>query len=379
MYFLSRHNFTLGRKRKILFGPLARVLGLLCLLTGESVLGRDGLSIGLNTGFEADTYKYAQRYAAIGLNNAKIVATRNFWNQLDGAVTLDEVLVDIGNLADDAVLADSGLTGIVKFKNFPVHLKNRSGDNKYFRPQNNVQSLISVPLGGNIKYSKKFLLLRLGFVYDLVLSDSFQPVVENSLIWNDNVQDVVPVGGGTLSAQNISDLVLQNAADTGLSILPSTGGRDVTISQKIQANRVEAPLSLAVQFINTYALKAYVGGGLTYYYGSVTRILQDTLPNSIADIDRYEGSALGFHLLMGVEYEVVERLGLSAEIFFNYGDSGPVADQVITEDPYTVSSFFHDPVRGDRPGPEDRNDPAYSRLEFSGVRFLLGVNYYILD
>lgn len=75
---------------------------------------------------------------------------------------------------------------------------------------------------------------------------------------------------------------------------------------------------------------------------------------------------------------MLPRLGLSAELFFNYGSAGPLTDQVITEDPYTVKSFFHNPAT-DVIGPENRNNSETSRLEFTGIRFLIGINYYILE
>lgn len=335
---------------------------------------RDGLSIGINTGFEADTFKYGQKYSRIAINNGMLTGTANFWNELNSSVTIDKVYVDT-RFTDVQI---NGITGIAEFMNFPMEIKNNTGDYTYFRPEQTSQAMISIPIGGNIKYSRRFLLFRLGFTYDYIMSNSFKSEIENSFIWNDNATSFPAAAGGTLSGQDVFDIVLQTAKDSGQAILPSTGGRDVTISQKVYGSRIDIPVSIALQFINTFALKAYVGGGVTYFYGKVTRLLQDTLPNSRADVDTYEGSTLGFHLLTGIEYEIMNRLGLSAEIFFNYGTAGPLADQIITEDPYTVTSFFHDP-QNDVLGPENRYSPEMSRLEFSGVRLLLGVNYYILD
>lgn len=358
------------RKSCYIFALLFFFVGL------NQIWSRDGLSLGFTTGFEADTFKYGQKYGAIALNNAKIIGVANFWNDLNSSVSISEVFVDT-QLPDVEIVA-TNTNGFAVFENFPIELKNNVGQFSYVRPEKNAQALVSLPLGGVIKYSYKFLLFRFGFSYDLVISNSFQPTTENSFIWNDNALTFPGAAGGTLSGQDVFDLVLQNAKDSGQAILPSTGGRDVTISQKTSGARIDAPLSIALQFINTYALKAYVGGGITYHWGKVTRILQDSLPNTKADIDTYQGSTIGFHLLTGIEYEIITRLGLSAEIFFNYGDAGPLQDQVITEDPFTVASFFHDP-KTDIIGPEDRNNPQYSRLEFSGIRLVLGLNYYILD
>ncbi|RME88528.1 MAG: hypothetical protein D6767_10010 [Candidatus Hydrogenedentota bacterium] len=335
-------------------------------------MARDGLSIGLNGGFEADTFKYGQKYAQIAIGNALIVGAANFWNSLDSSVTIEKVYVDT---QQDVTI--NGVYGIATFENYPMILQNNVGEFKYIRPEHNSQAMVSIPVGGNMRYSWKFLLFRVGFTYDFIMSNTFKPVV-NSFIWNDNATSFPAQAGGLLSGQNVFDMVLQNAADSGVAILPSTGGRDITIRQEITAQRVDAPVSIALQFINTYALKAYIGGGITYFWGKTTRVLQDTLPNTIADIDVYEGSTLGFHLLTGIEYEVLNRLGVSAELFFNYGIAGPLTDQVITEDPYTVRSFFHNP-KTDRLGAEDRNNPEVSQLEFTGVRILLGVNYYVLQ
>jgi len=336
-----------------------------------SLIARDGLSVGVNFGFEADTFNYGQKYGRIAIGNGMVKGTSNFWNTLDSAVTISKVYVDT-----QQPVTINGVQGIAVFNNFPIILKNNVGDNTYLRPEKNAQALVSVPLGGNIKYSRKFILFRIGFSYDKVMSNSFNPIAENSFIWNDNATTFPAAAGGTLSGQDVFDQILDNAASTGV-ILPSTGGRDITVSQKVFGQRIDAPVSIALQFINTYALKAYIGGGITYFWGKITRILQDTLPNTIADIDTYEGSTIGFHLLSGIEYEILPRLGLSAELFFNYGIAGPVSDSVITEDPYTVRSFFHDPSV-DIIGTENRKNPQTSELEFSGIRFLIGINYYIL-
>ncbi len=346
------------------------------LLLQSSLLARDGLSVGLITGFEADTFKYGQKYSKIAISNALIIGAANFWNDLNSSVSIDRVYVD--TQLPDVQIVGSNTKGVAIFENFPIELRNNVGDFRYLRPEKNAQALVSVPVGGTIKYSYKFLLFRFGFSYDIVMSNTFKGTTENSFIWNDNANTFPPAAGGTLSGQDVFDMVLQNAKDSGQAILPSTGGRDITISQRITGARIDAPLSIALQFINTYALKAYVGGGITYYWGKTTRILQDTLPNTIADIDTYEGSTIGFHLLSGIEYEILTRLGLSAEIFFNYGDASPLQDQVISEDPYTVQSFFHD-SKNDVVGPENRDNPQVSRLEFSGIRLLIGLNYYILD
>ena len=368
-------------KNKLTFksiGVFSRVIILLSLIMipffQKNVFARDGLSIGFNTGFEADTFKYGQKYAAIALSNGLITGTANFWNTLDSSVTINKVYVDTGFTNVQV----AGTQGFAIFDNFSLELQNNEGEYKYFRPDRNSQAIVSIPLGGNIKFSHKFILFRFGFSYDLMVSNTFNPVIENSFIWNDRASTFPAVAGGTLSGQDVMDQVLQNARDSGLTILPSTGGRDTTISQKIFGARIDVPVSIAVQFINTYALKAYVGGGITYFWGRVTRLLQDTLPNSVADIDTYEGSTLGFHLLTGIEYEITNRLGLSGEIFFNYGQAGPLPDLVISEDPNTVVSFFHQ-AKTDILGRENRNTPQYSKLEFSGIRFMLGVNYYILE
>ena len=344
------------------------------IITVSTAWARDGLSIGLTTGFEADTYKYGQKYAQIAIGNALLQGTKNFWNHLDSSVTINEVYVDT-QLPDVDI---NGTKGFAVFQNFPLELKNSVGDDRYFRPETNSQALVSIPIGGTIKYSYKFMLFRFGFSYDIITSNTFNPKTENSFIWNDNGDSFPAAAGGTLSGQDVFDMILQNARDGGTTILPSTGGRDITVSQKITANRIDVPVSIGVQFINTYALKAYVGGGFTYFWGKVTRLLQDSLPNTIADIDTYEGSTVGFHLLTGIEYEIISRLGLSAEIFFNFGEAGPLPDRVISEDPYTVSSFFHNP-KTDTLGPEDRGNPQYSKLEFSGIMLVIGHNYYILD
>jgi len=358
-------------KLKHIIGGMA----LLCLPM-LSLFARDGLSVGLNFGFEADTYKYGQKYAKIAINNAMITGTSNFWNQLNSSVSISKVYVDTG-FTNVTVYDAGGTVGFAIFENFAIELQNNVGENLYLRPENNAQAMISIPIGGNVKFSHKFILFRFGFSYDFIVSNTMNPVIENSFIWNDNATSFPAAAGGTISGQNVFDMILQTARDTGVTLLPSTGGRDITISQKISANRIDIPISVAIQFINTYALKAYIGGGFTYYWGKVTRVLQDTLPNTIADIDSYEGSTIGYHILSGIEYELMPRLTLSGEMFFNYGTASPLPDNVISEDPYTVASFFHD-QKTDVIGKEDRNNPQMSKLEFTGMRFLIGINYYIL-
>src|SRR5262245_51033667 len=92
---------------------IAKVLFTLCLFTGN-LLARDGLSIGVNTGFEADPFKYGQKYGRIAINNGLLVGTSNFWNDLDSAVSISKVYVD----TQITNVEINGITGIAVFDNF---------------------------------------------------------------------------------------------------------------------------------------------------------------------------------------------------------------------------------------------------------------------
>ena len=339
------------------------IIALLFFLYNHA-FARDGMTVGIVMGIEADTFKQGMYGSQISIYNGRTIATQNYFNNVNALITISSVSLDLD--------AD---TGVQNMSNQTIALDPVVSDDSFIRPKSNAQGLISLIGGVSIKYSRRFLFFRLGFSIDYIIP------TENSFIWNDNAQayTATPVIKNNIgiTSQEMSDIILFTARRSGLALLPPTGGRDITISQKVMATRVDVPLSVALIFINTYTIKAYIGGGIGFYYGKLIRIIQDTIPTSVADVDIFEGIAYGTHLLIGVEYEIASKITLSAEMFYNYAHTPALKDKVISEDPYTVNSFYHTMVNGDEPGAEDRNNPRTYVLNFTGTRILLGINYYV--
>lgn len=359
------------RVKKISTARAVRSLVLCCLfLSGAGpLLAKNGFSIGLNGGFEADTYQYGLKYAKVGYTSGLVTGSQAFFNDLNGIATINRLLVDFDDAKNTPV---PGSPGIAIFENYSQALRNESGPNKFIQPLETAPGLISTVVGVNAKYVEDWITFRFGLTYDFFLP------TRNSFRWNDNYQqfpEIFSANQTGLTSQQVIDLVLLKSRATGIAILPSTGGRDVTISSEVRALRVEIPFTVAFNFINTPATTAYLGGGLTWFYGSTTRILSDSLPNTVEDVDRFTGSTVGFHILTGAEYQFIRDTTLSVEVIMNYGEAGPLEDQVISENPYTVNSFFHTLKNEDSPGPED--GARASRLVFTGYRILVGVNYYL--
>ncbi|RME88527.1 MAG: hypothetical protein D6767_10005 [Candidatus Hydrogenedentota bacterium] len=257
--------------------------------------------------------------------------------------------------------------------------------------------LVSLPFGINLRFLYKRIFLKVGFLYHAVLPN------QKSYVLNTK-GGIDPVLASKGTANNFyddyylnHDANLENDVPAAIGLVP-TDGKDYYYQSVVFARIIEVPVTFGYVLVGKEFYKFYLGLGMSYFnaFSSRTITVQQKVngeltsfsgPNSGKDVDEFVGSAVGFHFLMGSEFQVTKRIGLYMEMAYSIGAAVPLTDRVQTG-AHTVESLFHQDQATDQKGldgggsevPGSVNKPGLPRisgLNFEHYRLSIGISYSI--
>lgn len=257
--------------------------------------------------------------------------------------------------------------------------------------------LISLPFGVNFRYIYKRLFFKLGFLYHAVIPNKKSYVLNTKGGIDSNL---AAQGAGHNFYDDYfrnQDANTENDVPEAIGLVP-TDGRDFYYQSLTYARIIEIPFTFGFVLVGKEYYKFYLGLGTSYFNALSSRTITvqekvgDTLkpltgPNSQTDVDEFAGSAVGFHFLMGAEFQVTRRIGLYMEMSYSIGAAVPLTDKVQTG-AQTTQSLFHMDQATDQQGldgggsevPGSVNKPGLPRisgLNFEHYRLSVGISYNI--
>lgn len=336
-----------SRKQKMTGLLVLMVLAILLILAPQSVRA-DAVSLGLQAGYAPDILQQRDLFEALSLTNQRV----------------ERRVLDSRNLYGDRV----------SIKDF----------------QYSGTELNSIPFGFHLNYIYNKLFFRLAYIQHNIFPEEKSYVLNTRGGVDSTIQ-----GGRNLYADidrnNDGDMTNDYPYAAGLM---KTYGQDYYFRSITSAQLYEIPFTFGIVLIGKKFYKFYVGAGLVFFKSHTTRVIdvrkleadgsfsEITGANTGRDIDKFGGTAVGFHFMSGAEFSITRRFGLFSEFVFDFGAIVPLEDQVQTGG-NTVNSLFQANTPEDPGGSEAAGSPTrparprMSGLNFVGIRLSLGVNYYL--
>lgn len=258
--------------------------------------------------------------------------------------------------------------------------------------------LVSVPIGINMRYVYKRLFFKFGFLYHVILPNRKSYVLNSRAGVDANLSASGSSHNFYQDNAKNADSDLTNDVPQAFGLV-ATDGRDFQYQSVVTAQMIEVPFTIGLILIGKEFYKFYIGAGMTFFTGRSNRTitvkertasgdLQDISgANSQADIDEFQGNSVGFHFLLGSEFQMTKKVGIYGEFSFSIGAAVPLLDRVRTG-ATTATSLFHaaqasDQAGLDTPGSEVPGSatrpglPRPSGISFRYFRFSMGVSYNI--
>lgn len=324
-----------------------------------------GLSMGLSVGFSPDTFRLSEYSEKLSEQNNRIQSRIDQINRLYNSSAYGEA----------KVIRDFKYSG---------------GD------------VSSYPVEANMKYSWYGIMIRLGFVYYNIPVNTKSYVLTTGLLTQRNTTSSSGSNSFYTDLGNNFDNDISNNEPQAVGLRP-TYGVPTRFIQYIKAERFELPVTFGISMFDLGPASFYFGGGMTFYWGTKTRVIHaepllNTPDNSaffVDDVDKFTGSLIGFHIMLGGEYRFTPKVGITTDLTLSFGSTRPIVDSVRTG-AFTNNSLFHANSGTDYGGNENPDDilkekttggadavqmgKALERtdsLDFTGLRIMVGLNYHI--
>ncbi|RME91303.1 MAG: hypothetical protein D6767_05465 [Candidatus Hydrogenedentota bacterium] len=172
---------------------------------------------------------------------------------------------------------------------------------------------------------------------------------------------------------------------TNRFVFYNDSGQELYLEHKMKMIRFHIPLSFALRLLASKKYGAFVGGGPSFFYGvnistfdsnqtttypdptagTITTTRKGGTENFITEEDIFQATALGFHILVGIEAEVYKGFMVSVELYQTFGSSGLVEDRKLNA--RTESTL----------GTAETDRADAISLNFSGTQILFGVKRFL--
>ncbi len=258
-------------------------------------------------------------------------------------------------------------------------------------------SLVSVPVGVNVRYVYKRLFFKFGLLYHIIFPNTKSYVLNTRAGVDPNLASSGSANNFYQDDAKNKDADLTNDVPQAFGLV-QTDGRDFQYQSVTTAQVFEVPFTFGVILIGKEFYKFYIGAGMTFFAGRSNRtitvqerrgneLIDLTGDNSQSDVDEFQGNAVGFHFLLGSEFQITKQIGIYGEFSYNIGGAVPLIDRVRTG-ANTATSLFHAAQASDQqgldtpgsevPGAATRPGlPRLSGISFIYFRFSMGVSYNV--
>lgn len=163
-----------------------------------------------------------------------------------------------------------------------------------------------------------------------------------------------------------------------------SSGREIVYTSEISVRQLQFPLLAMFDVPISDANTIYLGGGVTTFYGEVTKKITEerlgTNPATLVDEDRIAGWAFGPTFIIGIQRRFTENISISGDLLFQSGTRGGFVDKTRNAATDNNPSGFDDlsGVKGDEKRADGSfNDGTPRIMNYEGIRFLISANMHL--